>query len=83
MKVFMCYRSGGYSGGLAVVAANSSEEAFDVFHNGGNEWMLYTENGIQESIYYKRNGWFEVPVLSADTIVQKVIAEGGYTERGG
>ena len=36
MKVFMCYRSGGYAGGLAVVAANSSEEAFDVFHNGGN-----------------------------------------------
>ena len=81
MKVFMCYRSGGYAGGLAVVAANSIEEAFDVFHhNGENEWMLYTENGIQESIYYKRDGWFEVPILSADTIVQKVIAEGGYTE---
>lgn len=80
MKVFMCYRSGGYAGGLAVVAANSGEEAFDVFHNGANEWMLYTVNGIQESIYYKRDGWFEMPILSADTIVQKVIAEGGYTE---
>lgn len=81
MKVFMCYRSGTHSGGLAVVAANSREEAFDVFHhNGGNKWMLYTVNGIPESIYYKRNGWFEVPILSADTIVQKVIAEGGYTE---
>ena len=42
--------------------------------------MLYTENGIQESIYYKRDGWFEMPILSADTIVQKFIAEGGYTE---
>jgi hypothetical protein len=26
MKVFMCKRQGGYSGGLAVVAANSKEE---------------------------------------------------------
>ena len=25
MKVFMCQRQGGYSGGLAVVAANSKE----------------------------------------------------------
>ncbi len=28
MKVFMCKRAGGYSGGLAVVAANT-EDAFE------------------------------------------------------
>ena len=32
MKVFMCTRQGGYSGGLAVVAANSVEEAFKTFY---------------------------------------------------
>ena len=30
MKVFACKRYGGYSGGLAVVAANSAEEAFAI-----------------------------------------------------
>ena len=81
MKVFMCKRSGGYSGGLAVVAANTRDEAFDVFHhNGENEWMLDGLGADQDSYYYKRADWFEIPILSADTIVPKVIAEGGHTE---
>ena len=33
IKVFMCKRDGGYSGGLAIVAANTKDEAFEVFHS--------------------------------------------------
>ena len=33
MKVWMCKRSKGYSGGLAVVAANTKEEAIRTFFN--------------------------------------------------
>lgn len=91
MKVFMCKRDGGYSGGLAVVAANTKEEAFEVFHSSkGYEWMAdcsdietgeYTEDLSRcNSYYYRREDWFEVPILTADTIVPKVIEEGGYTE---
>ena len=33
MKVFGCTREGGYSGGIILVAANSIEEAIDVYRN--------------------------------------------------
>lgn len=32
----MCQRQGGYSGGLAVVAANNAEEAFKTFFEDKN-----------------------------------------------
>lgn len=91
MKVFMCKRDGGYGGGLAVVAANTKEEAFEVFHSSKcYEYMVdnsdietgeYTEDLSRcNSLYYRREDWFEVPILTADTIVPKVIEEGGYTE---
>ena len=91
MKVFMCKRDGGYSGGLAVVAANTKDEAFEVFHSSKvYEYMVdhsdcetghYTEDLSRcNSLYYRREDWFEVPILTADTIVPKVIEEGGYTE---
>lgn len=78
MKVFMCKRYGGYSGGLAVVAANTRDEAFEVFHhNEENKYMMSTKG---DSYYYPRSDWFEVPILTADTIVPTIIEEGGYTE---
>lgn len=91
MKVFMCKRDGGYSGGLAVVAANTKEEAFKVFHSSKcYEYMVdhsdietgeYTKDLSRcNGFYYRREDWFEVPILTADTIVPKVIEEGGYTE---
>lgn len=91
MKVFMCKRRGGYSGGLAVVAANTRDEAFEVFHSSkDHEWMLDNmdfETGLFtiditrcDSDYYKREDWFEVPFLTADTITPRLIEEGGYTE---
>lgn len=35
MKVWINYRSGGYSGGMILVAANSAEEAHDAGKRGG------------------------------------------------
>lgn len=91
MKVFMCKRSGGYSGGLAIVAANTRDEAFEVFHSyKAYEWMIdhfntetgeYTEDLSKcDSFYYRREDWFEVPILTADTIIPILIEEGGHTE---
>ena len=41
MKVFGCKRSGGYSGGLIIVAANSLNEAFETFAKDDRyEWMI-------------------------------------------
>lgn len=91
MKVFMCKRNGGYSGGLAVVAANTKEEAFDVFHSSKDYCYMvdhsdcdtgyYTEDLSRcDSFYYRREDWFEIPILTADTIVPKIIEECGYTE---
>lgn len=91
MKVFMCKREGCFSGGLAVVAANTKDEAFEVFHSSsGYEYMVdhsdvetgrYTEDLARcNSFYYRREDWFEVPILNADTIIPRVIEEGGYTE---
>lgn len=91
MKVFICRRQGSYSGGLAVVAANTKEEAFDVlFSEPHNNWMLdytdkvtrkYTEDlSKMDSEFYPRSHWQEMPILEADTIVPRVISEDGYTE---
>ena len=90
MKVFMCKRVGGYSGGLAVVAANSCEEAYVVFHTDKRyKWMLdcldedgnYSEDPLMvNSYYYPIENWFEVPSLVANVDKPVVIKEGGYTE---
>lgn len=48
MKVFMCQRRGGYSGGLAVVAANS-KDLLKAFNNVINE--IETTDGRVLSMY--------------------------------
>ena len=91
MKVFMCRRQGGYSGGLAVVAANSIEEAFKTFFEDKDyDWMvdkfdLETYKSIDESDkwmskYYPRFKWFECKVLTANVDKPCVIMEDGYFE---
>lgn len=86
----MCKRVGGYSGGLAVVAANSCEEAYIVFHTDKRyKWMLagfdedgnYSEDPLMvNSYYYPIENWFEVPSLVANVDKPMVINEGGYSE---
>jgi hypothetical protein len=90
MKVFMCKRCGDYSGGLAVVAANSCKEAYIVFHTDKRyKWALeyFDEDGnysedplVVNSYYYPKENWFEVPSLVANVDKPMVINEGGYTE---
>lgn len=91
MKVFMCKRQAGYSGGLAVVAANSVEEAFRTFFEDEDyEWMAekydddtyeYTDDCTQWRSYdYPLEKWFECKVLTANVDKPCVIMEDGYTE---
>ena len=91
MKVFACKRVGGYSGGLVIVAANSAEKAFEVFHtNKKYNWMLdhldqdsfeyISDINRCDSYYYKRKDWFELPMLTANVEQPQIIVEDGYTE---
>lgn len=79
MKVFACKRYGGFSGGIAIVAANSAEEAFEVFHSSEEyNWMLDGCDG--DGYYYKKEDWFEVPILTANVENTQIIVEDGYSE---
>ena len=91
MKVFMCERQGGYSGGLAIVAANSKEEAFKTFFEDEDyNWMVdkydastyeYIDDFTKwRSDYYPIEKWFECKYLTANVDTPCVIAEHGYTE---
>ena len=86
MKVFMCHRQGGYSGGLAVVAANSKKEAFKTFfEDKENEWMVnkwtHTDDYTKwRSYYYPLEKWFECKELTANVDKPCVIMEDGHTE---
>ena len=91
MKVFMCKRQGGYSGGLAVVAANSKEEAFKTFFKDeNNDWMVdkydvdtgeFTDDYTKwYAYYYQMESWFECKELTANVDKPCVIMEHGYTE---
>lgn len=81
MKVWMCKRSKGYSGGLAVVAANSKEEAIKTFFN--NEEFCYLANVIDGELRvweYQPEDWFECEILTANVDKPCIIMEDGYTE---
>ena len=91
MKVFMCKRAVGYSGGLAVVAANSREEAFKTFfEDKDNYWMVdkydvdtdkLTDDCTKwRAYYYQMELWFECNVLTANVDKPCVIMEDGYAE---
>ena len=89
MKVFINKRTGGWSGGLAVVAANNAEEAHRVYCFNDPLTYYYNQEGDacrqEDSIsfsnyYYSPEGWQEVPCLTADVTEPTLIAEDGYTE---
>lgn len=91
MKVFMCKRTGGYSGGLVVVAANTLDEAFETFAKDERykylvEWYDWETSAIIDDVskidseYYPRDNWFEVSYIIANVDKPCVIAECGYTE---
>lgn len=91
MKVFMCQRQDRFCGGLAVVAANSAEEAFKTFFEDNNhDWMVekydeytykYTDDCTKWRSYeYPIDKWFELEVLTANVNIPCVIMEDGYSE---
>lgn len=91
MKVFGCKRTGSYSGGLIIVAANSLNEAFETFAKDERcEWMIdwynfqieeYTEDiTIVDSDTYPRDNWFEISELVANVDSPRIIIEDGHSE---
>lgn len=89
MKVFINKRNGGYLGGLAIVAANSAEEAHKIFcfnHPFSNFFdaednCCSKENAVSwECFDYEADRWKEVPYLTADVTEPCLIEEDGYTE---
>lgn len=85
MKVWINRRSGGYSGGMILVAANSAEEAHKAFHAETDlNWMWdnitwETPPYVEDKYYYPEN-WEEMPMLNANVDKPQVLAEEGYTE---
>ena len=72
MKVFINKRTGGYAGGLIVVAANSPEEAHGV--------MCASENGDWLEYNYEAAGWELLESVVANVEQPQILAENGYTE---
>lgn len=72
MKVYINKRSGGYSGGLIVVAANSHQEAHGV--------MCDSEHGDDYVDYYEAAGWQLLANVVANVEQPTILAEHGYTE---
>lgn len=82
MKVFVNKRTGSYSGGMILVAANSKEEAHEVFHEDDDySWMWTTDyDGMEIDYYYQKENWQEVEGMNCDTDIPCVIDEDGYSE---
>lgn len=70
MPVFLNKRTGGYSGGMCIVAARSKEEAHGV---------LYKELEY-ESGEYDANCWKQIQNVYCETDTPVFIDEDGYTE---
>ena len=82
MKVFGCTREGCYAGGIILVAANSIEEAIDIYRNDIKyyyQWSEYEEGEIYY-LYYEPKRWKEYPQLSYNGDTPCVILEEGHTE---
>lgn len=92
MKVYTCRFSGGYCGGLVVVAANSEDEAYKVVKNDEELELLfdnvdkngnYTENrdDWQESSYcYHRKDFRLLKGVTANVKRPKILVEDHYQE---
>lgn len=70
MDVYINKRTGGYTGGLIVVAANSPEEAHGV--------MCMSDKGYMYN--YEAAGWERLDNVVANVNNPQILAEDGYTE---
>lgn len=91
MKVFINRRVMPYSGGLAVVAANTPEEANEVLlEKSPNDVSRYDKYGNEtgeecECVHkshwaYKYDNWEELPGVIVECAVPTFLAEDGYSE---
>lgn len=81
MKVWINKRTGGYSGGMILVAANNKEEAHEVFHADAHFASYWdTMDGVTCDSHYLPGNWEVVPELEYNGDLPCVIAEDGYTE---
>ncbi len=70
MDIYINKRTDAYSGGLAIVAARSPQEAHDILMRA-DEFFEY---------YYDVNNWELLPSTHATGAKPRFIAEAGYTE---
>ena len=81
MKVFGCYREGDYSGGVILVAADTVEEAYNVYMKDENyDWMHAEIDDESMYNYYHLDKWHEFDKLTANCDEPQVICEAGYSE---
>ena len=88
MKVFANRLSGGYRGGVILVAANNIKEAIDTFHKDPLFTYMWSHidkdcNWNEEYIddfYYQPDNWYEETKLIANVDKPQVILEGSYAE---
>lgn len=85
MKVWINKLVVPYGGGIILVAANSAEEAHEVFHADPDLYWMWDnitwENPpyVEDSYYHPQN-WHELPMLTANVDKPQVLAEGSYKE---
>ena len=82
MKVFVNKRTGNYSGGMILVAANSAEEAHKAFHSDDDfsDYWTTDYDGMEVDYYYQKENWKEVEGLTCDIDRPCVIDEEWYSE---
>lgn len=92
MKVYVCRFSGGYCGGLVVVAANSADEAYNVVKNDEQfEWIFQQvdENGeyyrsrsewTEETCCYHRKDFRLLKGVTANVKTPQILIEDHYEE---
>lgn len=91
MKVFINKRSGSYSGGLAVVAANTKEEAhkalcdaqpdMTTMVDSDGDYCLNEEDAVEIRHYnYDAATWSELPMLIAHVDKPQLLEENGHSE---
>ena len=89
LKLFAAKRSGGYCGGLIVVAANNIDEAYQTYidwvEETGNSHLLYDTYEYGDTCTeayneYPRENWYEIEGVKVLCDVPQVIDEAGYTE---
>lgn len=72
MDVYINKRTGGYAGGLIVVAANSPEEAHGV--------MCASSRGDILENHYEAAGWEQLDDVVANVEYPQILVENGYSE---